>query len=389
MIALATRSTTAPYQVPAGFVLTSTLFLVGAVLLLALHPDGFSSYRHPVTLAFTHLLLLGFGTGILIGSMHQLVPVILEVGLVRAWWGYAVLGFWAVGVPVQVSGFLQYQPTLIAVGGGLVSVALIWFAMHMVLVFRSTRKWSVVATSLVWVTLHLLTTPAVGMLQAMSMQFGNYDPARLQTHAILGLVGVFLISIAGVGHKLVGMFTLSHGVKPKVLGVNLWVLNLAILSDLFSPAATLPLLLLAALLMALDARNLIAKRVKKQLDVGVRHYVVGLVLLIASVLLALFNLWTMALTLFAGFLLLVITGMLYKILPFLVWLHRYSDQVGKTQVPTLKDMFNEKTADLAMWLFTSGIVFTALHPAGLWLVVAGLIPYLLVLTEVMYVRRKP
>ncbi|GEM45522.1 hypothetical protein [Deinococcus cellulosilyticus] len=389
MIALAAKSTTAPYQVPAGFVLTSTLFLMGAVLLLALHPDGFSSYRHPVTLAFTHLLLLGFGTGILIGSMHQLVPVILEVGLVRAWWGYAVLGLWAVGVPIQVFGFLQYQPVLIAMGGGLVSVALIWFAVHMFLVFRSTRKWSVVATSLVWVTLHLLTTPAVGMLQALSMQFGNYDPVRLQTHAVLGLVGVFLISIAGVGHKLVGMFTLSHGVKPRVLGLNLWVLNIAILSDLIWPASTLPLLLLAALLMALDAKNLIAKRVKKQLDVGVRHYVLGMGFLVASILLALGGLWTMALTLFAGFLLLVITGMLYKILPFLVWLHRYADQVGKTQVPTLKDMFNEKTADAAMVIFALGIVATVFHPAGLWLIAAGLVPYLSVLTEVMYVRRKP
>ncbi|GGJ46749.1 hypothetical protein [Deinococcus roseus] len=387
MIALATKNTTAPYQVPAGFVLCSSFFLVAAVLLLALHPDAFSSHLHPVTLAFTHLLLLGFGTGILIGSMHQLVPVILEIGLVRAWWGYAVLGFWAVGVPVQVMGFLQDQPALIAAGGGLVSAALLWFAVHMLLVFRSTQKWSVVATSLVWVTLHLLTTPAVGMVQALTMQFGNYDPARLQTHAILGLVGVFLISIAGVGHKLIGMFTLSHGVKPRVLGINLWVLNFAILSDLIWPAATLPLLMLAALLMALDARNLIAKRVKKQLDVGVRHHLLGLGFLVFSVLLAMLGFWTMALVGFSGFLLLVITGMLYKILPFLVWLHRYSGQVGQTQVPTLKEMFQEKTAGLAMWLFTAGIVFTALHPAGLWLIAAGLIPFLGFLTEVMHVRK--
>ncbi|WP_051963130.1 hypothetical protein [Deinococcus misasensis] len=387
MIALAQKNTTAPYQVPAGFVVLSSVFLVWGILLFALNPQGFESGRHPVTLAFTHLMLLGFGTGILVGSMHQLCPVILETRLVKSWWGYAVLGFWALGVPIQVLGFLHFKPLWIALGGGLVSVALVWFAVHMALVFRQTRKWNVVATSLVWVTFHLLTTPMVGMLQAVSMHIGGYDPSRLQHHAILGLVGVFMVSIAGVGHKLVGMFTLSHGVKPRVMGLNLWVLNLAILSDLIFPVLTVPLLLLGSLLMVLDAHNLIRKRVKRALDVGVRHYVAGLGLLVTSGVTAMLGFWTLSLVWFGGFLLLVITGMLYKILPFLVWLHRYADQAGKSHVPTLKEMFHEKTADLAMWTFLLGILLTALHPAGLWVVALGLLPYLRVLLEVMHVRQ--
>ena len=37
-----------------------------------------------------------------------------------------------------------------------------------------------------------------------------------------------------------------------------------------------------------------------------------------------------------------IMGYLFKIVPFLWWTHKYSKEIGKQAVPSLKDMMNEK-----------------------------------------------
>ncbi|WP_374933381.1 hypothetical protein [Neobacillus driksii] len=37
-----------------------------------------------------------------------------------------------------------------------------------------------------------------------------------------------------------------------------------------------------------------------------------------------------------------IMGYLYKIVPFLWWTYKYSKEIGKKSVPSLKDMMNEK-----------------------------------------------
>jgi hypothetical protein len=75
---------------------------------------------------------------------------------------------WGLGVALLVTGF-AWNPALVSWGGGLA---------------------------------------LLGLLQALTQRNGFYDPDRLLAHALLGLVGVFLLSILGVGYKLVSMFTL-------------------------------------------------------------------------------------------------------------------------------------------------------------------------------------
>ena len=61
-------------------------------------------------------------------------------------------------------------------------------------------------------------------------------------------------------------------------------------------------------------------------------------------------------------------GYLYKIVPFLVWTHKYSEKVGKEKVPTLKEMMNEKLGVILYRLFTIsifGIIVSAAFSSGL------------------------
>ena len=47
--------------------------------------------------------------------------------------------------------------------------------------------------------------------------------------------------------------------------------------------------------------------------------------------------------------------MMYKVVPFLVWFHKYSDKVGKEKVPLLKDMFSERIGSIQFWLINIGV----------------------------------
>jgi hypothetical protein len=57
-----------------------------------------------------------------------------------------------------------------------------------------------------------------------------------------------------------------------------------------------------------------------------------------------------------GWVIFSILGYLYKIVPFLWWTHKYADQMGKGNVPTLAQMINEKWATIIYVSFIIGIV---------------------------------
>jgi len=57
-----------------------------------------------------------------------------------------------------------------------------------------------------------------------------------------------------------------------------------------------------------------------------------------------------------GFVVFLINGHLYKIVPFLVWFEKYSPLVGKEKVPMLHEMFPQKQADYQFWFSSIGMV---------------------------------
>lgn len=385
MLALSVPKTKlAPLNLPLGFIVLGSLFFLLAVGLLAFNPQALQTYRHPVLLAVAHLFFLGFGVGVLIGAMHQLIPVILEVPLARPSWGYPALLLWGVGTPLQAIGFWQSNSLWVAFGGGLALVGLAVFVLHMFLTFRQADRWNPVATTMAWVLFYLLLAPLLGMLQALSHKYGFYDPARLGWHTLAGLGGVFLLSIFGVGHKLVEMFTLSHGSDTKVLGLLLWAINLGLFGLAFGQWLGGVLVGLGIGLALYDTWNLLRQRNKRALDVGVQHYLAGLAFLLLS-----FGALTVGQYLVAGlwfslgFVGLIISGMLYKITPFLLWTHRYAPLIGKQKVPLLKEMLPESVARAAGLLLGLGALFLPFIPMAAWLLAAGSLLFVYSLDEVL------
>ena len=62
---------------------------------------------------------------------------------------------------------------------------------------------------------------------------------------------------------------------------------------------------------------------------------------------------------FIGVVTFAILGMLYKIVPFLVWFASYSGAIGRGRVPSLTDLYSPALQSVGYWLFLAGVVGTA------------------------------
>ncbi|MDY7083133.1 MAG: hypothetical protein SXQ77_12200, partial [Halobacteria archaeon] len=51
-------------------------------------------------------------------------------------------------------------------------------------------------------------------------------------------------------------------------------------------------------------------------------------------------------------------GTLYHIVPFIIWVHRYSDRLGLEEVPMVDDLYDARLAKLDFWLLVVGGVTT-------------------------------
>ncbi|HRO70158.1 MAG TPA: cytochrome C oxidase subunit I, partial [Chitinophagaceae bacterium] len=67
------------HKVVIPFYIYAALSFLATTLLLVFSTPAFSQhYFHPHTLAITHIMALGWGTMIVLGASHQLVPVLIE-----------------------------------------------------------------------------------------------------------------------------------------------------------------------------------------------------------------------------------------------------------------------------------------------------------------------
>ena len=178
---------------------------------------------------------------------------------------------------------------------------------------------------------------------------------------------------------MVPMFSLSHGFTNKWTDPALYTYLIGLAVTIISYWVHLPTIRAVGLLLlfigygffALDMKEILAKRVKKKLDKPFSFSITaiwnGLILHFIAFLAALFNLdsenvWGWIIYLYMmTWIIFSMLGYLYKIVPFLVWTHKYSEMVGKEKVPTLKEMMNEKLGDNSFITFLTISIFEDHH----------------------------
>lgn len=348
-----------PFAVPARFLLTGAGALAVAWSTLALRPGlVLGSYAAPGALAVVHLLTLGFGTMVLVGAMHQLVPVLLVTRLFSPRLGGPVFVLLAVGAAGVILGLALVRVLPLAIGGTLVLAGLTTFGANLLLTVRRAGRVDAVARAMVLAVAFLILTALLGLAIALARAWPALAGAlghATPLHLGLGLAGAFFTAIAGAGHKLLAMFGLAHGVGPARLngltgcvGGALAALALHVFLGPRTAGGALPtvasmLFTAAVALFVVDVATILRARMRRRLEPALRTYLCALAFVLPVPVLLLTGHVVPAVTAtLLGFLPLAVAGMLIKITAFLAWQHRYAGRIGRSggsgRVPVLADM---------------------------------------------------
>ena len=354
-----------PFSLPLRFFLTAPLFLLAAAGLIIWAPESLISRWTPQALALTHALTLGFLAMAMLGALMQMLPVVAGSPLpalrIVAWLSHVPL---AIGTLALMTGFLTAETAtfglaIVLLGGGF-AVFLVAAAISLV---RAAAGATVTGIRLAVACLGV--TVVLGLSLAL-LRAGGWTPPAVETaiaaHVAFGLLGWVLLLVIGVAYQVVPMFQITPPYPPRLaraLGGTLFALLLLhAVAPLFPPViAQLADAGLAAgtLLFAFATLRLQARRRRKLPDVTLDYWRLGMASLIACVPVWLAaRLWPawadsdaypllLGVLFIGGFAVSVVSGMLYKIVPFLAWFHLQAQlQARAGSIPTMKEMIAER-----------------------------------------------
>ncbi len=354
------------------FILGSFFYLITALFLFSFNIEDLS-FVNPKVLGFVHLFLLGFVMMIIFGAMAQLVPVVLEVGHFGVELFYAIWPLLLIGTILMVFGFL-YSPQLLPYGGVVVLISMMIFVMEIFMTIFKVEKLNLVMSSVLISNTFLFFGIIFGLLMALSYSGTiNIDiSSLLKGHVYLVIGGYISITIMGLSIVLVPMFTLSHGFSMRPLEISLYMMSASVLAVVIATLMNIVFLEYLGYLLSVGAMlsyfyiiYIIYKtRPRKENDV----YAISLMFSYISMLVALalgvlyFIVGGDNLLLASGWLLVygffafLITGHIYKIIPFLVWFEKFAPLVGKQKVPMLADMVPYKSSQAQFVFSALGVI---------------------------------
>ena len=381
-----------PISVPYRFFLTAPLFGVLAGLILAWYgADALSSRWSSGALAMTHLLVVDFMLQVMVGALLQIVAVVAGANIWRPTLVATVVHpLITAGAVMLASAFVFEQPFLFIMAALTFAIALGFFLTVMLVAVLRTSARGMPIQALRIALFGLLITVCIGFTLAVSLglQIDSLPLGLLvNVHVAWGLGGWALMLVIGVSYLVVPMFQLTPAYPlwlTRVLPLGLlavlalWSLQIGGRNgEAQSWQAWVALAgMLLCLLYGATTLWLQARRRRRQVDVTFIFWRVAMGALIAYALSWIcFMLWPelgaqpraalwLGVLALPGVFLSVIIGMLYKIMPFLNWLHLQRIGDPRTPPPTMKQMIPEKPMRRQMWMHFAALAL--LLAAVLW-----------------------
>ncbi len=357
-------------SVPLRFFAIAPLFLVLAALIIAIYDTNpFVDAHSPALLAATHCITIGFIGMIMQGAMQQILPVVIGSPMPAsrqiAWLTLLPL---IAGTLSLSAGFLQGAPALLNLAWVLLGFGFVVFiAASLISLSRAPAK-TASKTALLLSVLALTVAVILGTLLARGYATGmQLDYAKLAAaHISLALGGWVTLLIIGVSYQVVPMFQLTPNYPQRLASALPPALFASLLLYLASSWLNAPLLShiaegifwVLAVVFALTTLWLQSRRRRRVADATLSFFRLGMISLLCAALLSAAALLipspapfrTLSVSVFIlGFALSVIHGMLYKIVPFLVWFHLFRGGIKKG-VPNMKQIIPEVWMWRHLWL---------------------------------------
>jgi hypothetical protein len=370
-----------PYSVPVRFFLTAPVHGALAGLLIVWQGEAiYDSRWSAAALAVTHLLTVGVLMQVMIGALFQFLPVAAGASIQGSRrWAAVVHPALNLGVLALAAGFLTASPPLFAVAACALALG--------VGAFLFAALWAVLPAAHASPTIPALKTALAGLLVTVSIglyllsvyAFGVKGRPEVLTaqHAAWGLLGWSGLLVIGVSYVVVPMFQLTPPYRPAFSGrfapllaglLVIWTVA-QVIAGSAAIAVAGALLAAGVVVYAVMTLRLQAKSKRPRADVTVRYWRLGMGLAIAAAVVWAGGLVdpdaTPARTAFLvgwlaipGALAAVVVGMLYKVLPFLSWLHLQNrvTERGGGKVPHMGTFIPETGMRRQFWAHCAALL---------------------------------
>ncbi|GGL65424.1 hypothetical protein [Halocalculus aciditolerans] len=377
-----------PMRLPLGHFVVALGALCVAVLVGLLRGDAL--FALAAGLAHVHLVLVGWVCLTIAGAMTQFVPVWSGVRLHSTRLAGVQLALLAVGlagfaVALLVGAFAPLPAFAAAMLLGF------WvFVYNIARTLARARPFDVTERHFAYALASFLAVSALGVSLAVGFTRPDFLPvsrvALRGSHVALALFGAVLCTVFGALYQLVPMFAQSDldalDRRLQRLEETVYPLGVAVLATgrlvEIAPLARLGGLLVVGGVLAVAV--VLARRLA---DATVswgpmlRRYAV------LPVAMGAWAAWTLPVwlarplaydaavgapgsfsLLVLGVVGFVVLGTLYHVVPFIVWVHRYSDRLGFEAVPTIDDLYVARVAHVDFALLLAGTALLVLVTGG-------------------------
>lgn len=373
-------SQTTTHKVVVPFYLYAALAFLLATVIMFLSSGEFSGhYFQPHILAITHTMALGWGTMIILGASHQLLPVLIEGKLYSVLLAHLTFLFTGIGIILLIWAFYFFNMGWPArYGALLINAGVITFLINVAMSIIESKRKNIQAIFMLTATGWLTFTTVLGGLLVCNFTTPLLPKGSLHylsLHAHIGIVGWFLLLVIGVGSRLIPMFLISKHEDPKLLLRIFWLINsgLAVFIFLFLNTVpqwlyTIPVLFITMgiILFGVFCSKAYKVRIRRQVDEEMKVSLLAVVMMLFPLLflitLMLFNVQVLSygFTIFFGWLTAIILGMTFKTLPFIIWNKIYHAKAGTGKTPNPKDLFSSQVFNSMAVCFIIGFLCFAI-----------------------------
>ncbi len=348
-----------PFSVPARFLISAPLFgLLAALVMLWYGPEMLSSRWTSELLAVTHFLTLGFLAMSMLGAMMQLMPVLMGVMIPRPVFFSSIIhaSLFLGSTSLGLAWLLQINALFMIAMVSLLFSFSVFIVMAVERLLRTPSRHAT-RTLMLLALLSLAITASLGLYLAMGYSDAAFPLARQLTdlHLSWGLLGWVGLLIMAVAYQVIPMFQITNPYPLMLQRWLGWMIFFALLTlSLIQiwPLEILKtishaLLAICLLIFASSTFWLLHTRRRQLPDLTLNFWRLAMASLALVSLIGLshsvFGMKPPALLLgvliIHGFAMTTVNGMMYKIMPFLIWLHLSS------QNKTLRDN-NQRTSQI-------------------------------------------
>ena len=362
-----------PISAPTIFFLTAPIFGIIAGILILLSDASILSNRYSIdTMVITHVLTIGFLSFVMLGALTQMLPVLAGVRIPKVDIVTKISYFFLLfGTIFMIFGMIGNSPKFTLASSLFLGLGFLVLIIAIFIGFRKVENITASVRALLTSLTFALAIILMGTYLLASYGTGTFSSLHLllaNIHSVWAIFGFAGVLIIGVSFHVLPMFYVAPRFKRFckqkvvwliVIGLILWMF-LNIFFDAYSVIAKI---WIATFFWAFATTIYIKlnKRRRPVSDVTVWYWRSAAIFMtlgtFAWVIDDFFDgeyITIVSLLIGGGFIFTIMIGMLYKIVPFLVWFHLNAK--GYMSIPTMTEMINKKLARIQFVLFIISLI---------------------------------